>query len=84
MAVLSAENRALASKLYQMEISTLREGHSLFKSDLRAAIDALDVFLDNNAAAINAAIPPPARTLLTVKQKARLLVYVIRQRYEVA
>jgi len=51
---------------------------------LQAAVDAVDGWLDANAASLNAAIPVEARTTLTVKQKAQLLVYVIRRRFEVA
>lgn len=58
------------------------ETFGFVKDDLRAAVNALDQFLDDNAAAINAAIPQPARGALTVRQKARLLRYVIAKRYE--
>lgn len=51
------------------------------KADLRAAIDALDVWLDANAATINAAIQLPARSALSAAQKARMLTHVIRQRF---
>jgi hypothetical protein len=54
---------------------------ALSKADLRAAVNALDVFFNDNAATINAAIPQPARGALTTTQKARLLMFVIRQRY---
>lgn len=55
----------------------------LTKADMAAAVNALDVFFDTNVAAINAAIPQPARTALTVRQKALLVVAVIRKRYGV-
>ena len=55
----------------------------LAKADLRAAVDAVDDFLDANAATINAAIPQPARGALTTKQKALLLMYVVAKRYNV-
>ena len=51
------------------------------KADLRAAIDALDAFMDANAATLNAAIPQPARGALTAGQKALLLSYVLAKRY---
>lgn len=51
------------------------------KADLRAAVNALDAFLETNAAAINTAIPQPARGALSTAQKAMLLTYVIRKRY---
>lgn len=53
----------------------------LTKPELRAAINALDDYLNTNASAINLAIPQPARGTLTTAQKAALMVYVIHKRY---
>jgi len=53
----------------------------ILKADLRAAYDALDTFMNNNAGAINSALPLPFRTSATTQQKARLLMLVIRHRY---
>jgi hypothetical protein len=57
------------------------EACSVVKADLRAAVDALDTFLDTNATAINNAIPQPARGALSTAQKARLLAYVAMRRW---
>jgi len=57
------------------------EDCGITKVDLRAAVDALDSFLDTNAAAINSAIPQPARGSLTTAQKARLLALVTLRRF---
>lgn len=54
---------------------------ALTKPDLRAAVNALDDFLNTNVSAINQAIPQPARSTLTAPQKALLLQYVIQRRY---
>lgn len=54
---------------------------SLTKSDLRSAVNALDTWLNTNAATINLAITQPARSALTTSQKARLLMFVVRKRY---
>jgi hypothetical protein len=81
MAVLADADRVELWATYMQEAGNLRELLPLTKSDLRAAVDALDDFLNANAAAINSAIPLPARAVLTVPQKARLLMFVIRQRY---
>jgi hypothetical protein len=56
----------------------------LTKAELRAAVDAADAWADTNAAAYNTALPLAARTNLTAKQKAALLMLVILRRYEVA
>lgn len=58
-------------------------GVSIAKADLRAAFDAIDDWLDTNAATINAAIPQPARGSLTASQKALPMALVIRKRYDV-
>jgi len=54
------------------------------KAELRAAINAADDWADANAAAYNAALPAAARTALTARQKARVLEFVIRKRWEAA
>ena len=53
----------------------------VLKADIRAAVDALDQFMSDNQATVNNAIPQPARSGLTTKQKALLLMYVIQKRY---
>lgn len=79
MAVLSEADRAAVHRTYMQDERT--EHGVLTKADIRAAIDALDVFFDTNAATINAAIPLPARTVLTTAQKSRLVRYVIQKRF---
>lgn len=53
----------------------------LTKPELRAAINALDDYMNTNSLAINNSIPQPARGVLTAQQKAALLVYVIHKRF---
>lgn len=53
---------------------------SIAKADLRAAVDAIDDWVDANSASFNAAIPQPARGALSSTQKALLLDYVVRRR----
>ena len=79
MAVLSDADRAALHGAY-MRDETGQHG-AVTKADIRAAVDALDSWFDTNAALVNAAIPLPARTVLTVAQKARLVRYVIAKRY---
>jgi hypothetical protein len=76
----NAQRTALWAE-YMQDISNAQESCSVTKGDLRAAVDALDAWVDGNAATINQAIPQPARGALNTAQKARLLSYVIRQRY---
>ena len=82
MAVLSDADRAAVCAEYQQEVSRDREAFgALNKTDLRAAFNAIDDYLNTNASVINLAIPQPARGALTVAQKAHLLVAVVRKRY---
>lgn len=85
MAVLSDPDRAALSALMQSDWSNDRESFAgISKADLRAAINAVDAWVDSNASAYNTAIPQPVRAALTAKQKARLLIYVVKRRWEVS
>lgn len=82
MAVLSDNDRAAVSAELQVDLSAVREAlGALTKAEFRAAVNAADQWANDNAAAYNAALPLPARTVLTAAQKARLLMYVIRKRW---
>jgi len=65
----------------------LRNGQGdlgLTKSDVRAAVDAIDSWMDSNAGSLNSAIPQPARGVLSTRQKAALLKAVVTKRYQVS
>lgn len=81
MAVLTDQARADLWSTFMRELSAERGGLALTKADLRAAVNGLDDLMSASETAINNAIPPPARSALTVPQKARLLMFVVRQRY---
>lgn len=81
MAVLSDAERAAIWANLMETLSRERESVSISKADLRAAVDAIDSFLDTNATAINNAFPTAARNGLTIGQKARLLAYVTLRRW---
>lgn len=82
MAVLSDNDRHTAFGEFISDICAAKETlGAATKAELRAALNALDDYLNTNAAAINNAIPLPARTALTTAQKARLLNAVVRYRY---
>lgn len=85
MAVLSNADRAAVHVAWMRETSRQRaQLPGLTKADLRAAVDAIDSWVDTNAAAFNLAIPLPAGNQLTAKQKAWLLFFVADKRFEVA
>lgn len=83
MAVLTdTERQALWAELMR-ELSQRSEPVALTKQDFRAALNAADDWAEANSASYNAALPQPARGALTARQKAMLLTWVIRRRWEV-
>jgi len=82
VAVLSDPSRAAvwAEMMSDADVGAL----GLTKADLRAAINAADDWADANAASFNTALPVAARTALSPRQKAMLLMFVIARRYKVA
>lgn len=58
---------------------------TITKADLRAAFNAIDDWWDTTGAALaNAALPLPARTAMSTRQKAKLFTALLRRRYEVS
>lgn len=80
MAVLSDADRFVLRTNW---IAANDERARLTKAELAAALNAIDDFMHNNAAAINNAFPEPAKSTLSARQKARVLVEVLRRRFEV-
>jgi hypothetical protein len=53
---------------------------SFTKDDLKGAVDAVDQWVEDNTASLNAALPAAFRTSATVAQKAAVLAYVLWRR----
>ena len=49
-------------------------------SDIKAAFDAVDGWVDAAQASFNAALPEPFKSTATAEQKALMLVYVVMKR----
>jgi hypothetical protein len=81
MAVMNAAQRQAAVDEFIGDLNRAREPIAVIKADLAAAVAAVDQWASDNAASLNAAIPQPARANLTASQKARILRYVIKQRF---
>lgn len=81
MAVLSDDQRKDVWAELMRAWSNERAAVTINKTDLRAAVDAIDTFFNANITAINNAFPATARAGLTPKQKALVLVYVIAKRF---
>lgn len=84
MAVLTDTKREAIWDAFMTRESADRKPMLLSKTALRAAVDAIDTWLDNNNAAFDAAIPAAARAALTARQKACLLFNVAEERFGVA
>jgi hypothetical protein len=84
VAVLPDADRFDLWAAFMREASDERTPIALTKPQLRAAVDAADAWVDDNAASYNSALPAAARNNLTAKQKAQLLMHVMRRRYEVS
>lgn len=75
-------DRAAVHQVFMGELSQVREPlGALTKAELRAAVNAIDQWINDNAAALNAAIPQPARAQLTAAQKARLFAALCLRRF---
>lgn len=85
MAVLSDTAREQVWRGLMRYWSGVREGVAVVtKTDLRAAIDATDTWIDDNAASFNSALPAAARTNLTSAQKTLLFCAVACMRVSAA
>lgn len=82
MAALSENDRqeCYVNLMRDVELSAETYG-TLTKADVRAAVDAIDQFLEDQKTTINNAIPQPARGAMTTKQKAKMLVWIVTKRY---
>jgi hypothetical protein len=81
MVALPDVDRAAIWQAVMSDLSELREPLGLNKTDLRAAVNAIDVWVDSNAASLNTAIPQPARGALSQTQKTRLFLAVVSRRF---
>lgn len=85
MAVLSDPDRVAVWAEFMRDVVNINATASgLTKAQLRAAVDAIDQWNEDNQASFNSAIPLPARTSLTAKQKATLQLMVITRRWLVS
>ena len=84
MVALSDTERIAAWRNFMAWWSGDSEPAVLDKPALRAAVNAADAWVDDNAVSFNQALPTAVRTKLSARQKARLLMAVVDRRYEVS
>ena len=83
MAILPSATLDEISSEYKSDVSELHEEHpGVTSDDIRAAIAAVDQWVEDNKASYNTALPTAAQTNLTATQKSRLLTYVIARRFQ--
>lgn len=80
MALLNEINRVT---IWEQIMRDNRNPIAVLKMELRAAVDAADQWAEDNATSFNQALPVIARTNLTAKQKAMLLMFILAKRYGV-
>lgn len=78
MAVLDDTNRGLVRNHFMRVVGTLLP--SILKSDVRAAVDATDQWIEDNSAAFNTALPVTFRTNASLTQKTLLFCFVAMRR----
>ena len=84
MAILADNDRQTLWQRFMSDISSRWESSStLTKADIRSAVNDIDQWVDDNSASFNSAISLPSRTELTTKQKAEILMAVVKKRWEV-
>lgn len=79
-ALTTAQRRAVRAK-WMSDISARREACPLTKPQLEAYFDAIDNWIEANAASFNAALPLPGRTAFTAAQKAEHFYLVALKRF---
>ncbi len=53
---------------------------TLNTNDIKPAIDATDIWIENNQASFNAVLPEPFKSTATAEQKTLMFVYVAMKR----
>jgi hypothetical protein len=79
MAVLSDSDRAAITAEFQRVLENI-EGLGITKAELRAFFNACDDWAEANATSFNQALPQPARSAMSLKQKSLGLAVTILKR----
>jgi hypothetical protein len=78
MAVLSDADRADVTTQCMQQMAG---PHTILKADIRAAVNALDDWLNTNAPSANQALPQPARSAMSLADKALMNTLIVDKRY---
>ena len=84
MAVLSESERKAIWTKFMSDVSAREEKFgSVNKNQIRDFVDAVDQWIDDNVTSFNSALPEPAKTQFTAKQKFEIFKAVASRRWEV-
>lgn len=81
MAYLDDDDRRHVWAAFMSEMVPQQRAGMMTKTDFRAAINALDAWLADNATIINSIFPTAARTSLTNLEKIGIFAAVARRRF---
>ena len=81
MAELDTNDRVDVWTRFMQAMGPADRSEGLTKAELRAAVDAMDTFIGDNAATINNAFPQPARAALTNVEKIGIFAWVALKRF---
>ena len=85
MALLTDIQRRSLWAQFMSDVSARKEAFgNLLKADIRAAVDAIDQWVEDNQSSFNSAIPLTARTELSAKQKVEIFKLILDKRFEVS
>lgn len=85
MALLTDIQRRSLWAQFMSDVSAREEAFgNLLKADIRAAVDAIDQWVEDNQSSFNSAIPLTARTELSAKQKVEIFKLILDKRFEVS
>lgn len=83
MAYLTLQEITELKAFLMQAMSRINEPCNLTKSDWHACLNAVDEWIEDNKASYLAAIPEPAKSELTNKQKAWILFIAAEKRYNI-
>jgi hypothetical protein len=83
MAALPEGERFAAWAEFMARESMEHQAIGITKTELRAAADATDDWIEANATSFNSALPQPARSTLTARQKKLLFMFIAARRFGV-
>ena len=81
MAVMDETQRKACTKAWILRVYVSRNATAKLDTiALKAAVDAVDQWFENNVGSLNAALPEPFKSTATGEEKTMMLVHVVMKR----